>query len=472
MLDELYTSLDLPFYILITLIFSYFYWAKFLNNGKFTSDNKIDDILKITALFFFLLSSILGIIFLCNLFISIFNPTLDLSIIWKYSQVTQIFVILYLSYFILIRPQEQKGKKNLSCILNGIHLIYLFSISLTVASILLSLFFEYNDLIYWELFILIIEIAIFFFCRDISIKIFKHSFNNKFSISFFLVLMLILSFFGIFFFPWFSHEKPIHEKYIIPEVGGTIYLYKSVPIHMEYLNSFMPIIKYIPIYYGDYNFELYGVMGNHFSILVNLSKEQYLQQVIEGFDNIKDPISSGKAIRYFDSIQLNQNMELIKLWFSNSMIDNSEVRTIFLKGYSRLNSSEINFTYSDNINIQPRNSETCVAGVCNFTFSIINSQNLPLHIDTQSLFSLKQYFNNVSECRFTKQSNSSSLTNSTQFTFWSDCNGNSCQLSIFDKEKGESIFDSNTVFDGSTVKLHHISINREFSINFTQVVTC
>ncbi len=74
---------NLPSYVMITILFSYLIWSKFIKNGSL-KPQKLNDVLDIITISIFTFVNLMGLIMLVSLIFGIFNLyNLDIPEVWE-----------------------------------------------------------------------------------------------------------------------------------------------------------------------------------------------------------------------------------------------------------------------------------------------------------------------------------------------------------------------------------------------------
>src|SRR3989344_359429 len=277
-------GLNLPFFVIITLLFSYLIWSKFLNKNKLKI-NDINNILDIFTIFTFLTVILISII------------------------------LLFIGIYIII----------LSTMLRYILLDFIFILPFILLSILIC-YLTVNGVLF-------------------KINFFKEILNKLF-VKIMIVCIIFISIAGFLSIPIVKEGKPIYENYEInnPDTYfGEAYLKVKIPIDIKTFGIFNSIAPLIPIRYGYYDISTEGKAGNNFNI--NLNSTKGIIPLIKSFEGAKTFKDEGFG---FSNVIIDESKRLIVLKFDEKNIKNKNIKQIILEGYIKKNMSELDYLYEDN----------------------------------------------------------------------------------------------------------------------------
>lgn len=481
---------NLPYYIVITLFFSYLIWSKFLKEDKLKIED-INDILNIIRIFTFLFVSLIGtslLLFFKNI---LNNMPININSVWGQTIIVLTFyVILGIGLITRYKPEKVSIidlKNTFIWIIRAYLLLSLYFMSLLVV-IILS---HFSYLVPNIGFLLTLTVFIIMICY---VMIDKEPFEVKFgtilSRNFIIFTILMIPVFFVFFYlsiPQIDYGEAKHSNYHIyipgynpPSDHWDIYSETSIPIRIKPIGILGTLIPQIPIPYGRYDINTEGVSRNAFGVWVNTSDSIVPQSFIQGFESLDEYEPKENNNYGFTHITLDEKKKLFTLVFDKAVIKKQTVNAIILNGYIKKNMSELDFSYSDN----RRSPDLCYGDSCTLMINATNGLDLPVYLkDDFFIFN----FNNrniadKSKCKFVKVT--SNYPEKDRYPRAGDiymdlinCNGNHCSFEIRGVDKENMHYD---IFDidlgikdnGVGVELRKLWFKKPLSINAKLDIVC
>ncbi len=479
---------NLPYYIVITLFFSYLIWSKFLKKDKLKIED-VNDILDIISIFTFLFISLIGLS-LILIFQGIINMFINLQGIWQQSILLLTFYVI-LGIGLITRSRDKKVsplylRDAFVSILQLYFILILFFISLLPLIVFLHFSHMLMEII---LLIELIFLLIVLCYAMVNRKPFEVSLTTIFSKNFILIIILCTPVFLVsnyFLMPKITYEEPITLDYYMsipshnpPSEYWTIYSRTSIPINVTSLSELV-LINQIPVYYGRYNVETEGIAGNMFSLLVNTSNTRVPQYFVSSFEGIEKYEPKEDNNYGFTRIVLDKKKKFFILIFDKNDIKKHDVNKIILEGYVKKNMSELNFSYSDNhedeINI-------CYGDGCTITINITNNLECPVDYEgKQTLLDFdSSNVTNKSKCQFVNVISNYPLRKDLSphvgdLYLLDECNGGDCSFNIREvneENKSVDIFSMKLkIVDNDVVRLVRFNIQKQLTVNATFDIVC
>ncbi len=469
-------GLNLPMYIVITLLLGYFVWSKFLKKDRLKPEN-VNDILDIFSIFILLIVTLLSITVFSMIISGLFSLNLNLQkIVTDVPRIVSFLSLLGIWAFIGIFRNEEVSKRDLKKIFIGLIKFFLFLIAYFIGQYVLILVTVLRYALWDMVFILPFILFLVFFCYitvnnvlfDLS---FKRDILDKFVFKLVPAIIIIVFILGLLAIPIIKYNKPIYEAYYIsnPDSSwGEAYLHTKVTIDVKTFGVLGSIIPIIPIRYEPYHFETEGFGGKNFKIKLNLSDKVWPKEFISSFERVKTFKDKSAQNFGFTNLILYEDKGLINLKFDEKNIKNSKIKQIFLEGYIKKNMSELDYSYSDN----SRDSDSCNSDGCIFIFNITNKLKLPIHQDKDILVNFNNNdIKNISNCKFINVTSNFQKEGEIRMLEPS-CSGNSCALEIRDIVLRKDIFSMRLYLDGDVVKLHYIKIEKPIEVNAKFILDC
>jgi len=246
------------------------------------------------------------------------------------------------------------------------------------------------------------------------------------------------------------------------------YLQIKVPIDIEVVGPIGTITSLIPLNYGLYGLETGGKAGKHFKILINTTKETRLLELISGFEAIKTfSERSGNKFGFTDAI-LHEENGLLILKFDKKAIQNENIGQIVLKGYVRMNVSELDYSYLPN----SIPTETCNQSGCTFIFNISNNLDLPVYQEEKVIVNLNnRNIKNNSNCKFANLISNFPVNDSAR-KLDSTCSTDSCRIWIQDIEKRRNTFAMELFVSEGIVRLYYIHTKEPIQVKVQVELIC
>ncbi len=459
-------DLNLPFYIVITLLFAYLVWSKFLNKGKLTLPKNADNLLKVIGLFFIILPSLMGLSFILFLIGDISNIKLDLIKAWDISKSGVVIFILVLIYALLILLTNKKvGKKDLENTLFFVLISYLIFMSIFLGHNILIIILLFRHLLLNMIFILIpFLIAMIIGYTIISSVFGVKILNPKFKFPWIIILILFLSSFGFSLLtnPIFEYKAPIKLNYYVYDLDPRfleVYSRIRVPIEIRTFGYLDSKITHIPISYIPYNINT-EKQGGKFNLLINTSIEKELQTFITGFENIKNYNKQSTKKYSFISLDIDEISNLIRLNFDKNNIKKQKIKEIVLEGFVKENITKLDYDYYDN----SETYDVCYETGCKFVFNITNNLKLPVYQEEDTIINFQNTnVYNKSRCRFVNVTSNFPLKGD-RVMLDPACKGNSCELTIRDLIKGERIFEMELYLEEDIVTLAYLEMKEPIQV--------
>ena len=479
-------GLNLPFQIVISLLFAYLIWSKFLNKGKLTvgsGDNKINNIFDIISIACFILSSFTLFMLFFKILQGLFIQNPQLHQIWEQTmdviKYTIPFAILvFILYFRNVDfPNENTGKLRLKRIARFIIIVCLVITLSYFGSFYLLIILTGLRYILWDLIFLPIIFALFFmfsylvlntvFNNEMELKIF-----NKIFIVIVILVTLLFSIIGYLSIPLFEYpENPnlygIHI-YDPHPIWGDAYLGVSVPINITSFGYLQSTIPLIPLRYGHYGINISNIPGDNFNIFVNRSERSSIEEFTKGIEDMKRYNERVTPKFGISRIHLNEENQIITLVYNYDLIKPQHINQIIFEGYMVLNRSEIFYSQVDN----SQAPNICSQSGCTLNINVTNYANLPVLQHEKVLVNLNQKnIWNISACKFTNISVEFSPKEEViiQYIACSDLN---CDFQLQNKQTKEVLCNMYVYIDEGVVKLLRVASTAPLNVNVNYIISC
>jgi|GEM_PF-3998874 len=485
-------GLNLPFYVVITLLLAYFIWSKFLKEGALKPDN-VNDLLDIFSIFIFLIVALISVTSFFMIVTGWLNLSLNIPNILDAVPYWVAFFALLIIWLLTINYRNKKvsirdlksifiNSMRFFLIVGAIYLgLFLLIFFTALKYALQNLAFLPAWMVLTLIFICYLTVnnifGVNFRCDILGIKAkriseikIKQDILDNFVIRI-LAVMLLVVIVLYFYIPIVKCNEPIYKKYHIFDPDprwGEVYLQTKIPISIKTFGEFGAITPLIPIYYEPYNLETTGTGAKNFKIFVNSTKEKGIPELIGSFEDIKTfQKKSGNKFSFTDVI-LDEGKGSLILKFNRETIKDEGITQIILEGFVRKNTSELDYSYHDN----SRLSNTCNQYGCTFIFNITNNLNLPVYFEEYTLINFKNLkITNKSNCRFVNATGNFPL-NSNIRMIDSPCHGYSCELQTLDVTSGKYVFYMRLYLDGDVVTVHRINIEKPIKVNAQFELVC
>lgn len=476
-----FLGLNLPFYIIIAIIYSYLLWSKYIKEGALRPQ-KSDDLLKIMAISIIVFLTILGLLFGVYLTINSLNLNLDFP---KQFDTSTFLFILIMGGFIFSLIIETTDKE---CNLIGLKrkllqflftylcaLVFLFGFLIIVV---LSHLRFMPLIISFLLIMWMVALIIALLCLSIVKNVFNVNFYKRIikkDLIMLIIIILFLIFLGILIGYLSLPDLEYNEKsYLSYQIYSPNYLYGSAyvkfraPIIINNFGFIGSIADQIPIDYGSYDIETTSEARGNFKLLVNTSKEPALQEIITSYDQVKAlDLKTGENFGFTD-FELYEKSQKLSLKFDELKIKNQGINSLILEGYIKKNLSELNYSYIDNTWYR----EVCYGTGCSIIFNITNNLDLPVHQHEQLLFNFNnKNIINKSNCEFIGVT-SNYPSEGYIYMHVPRCGKNECRLNIYDKNLKKGVFNTYLYIDKNVVRLIYVEFKKPLSINFKVNIDC
>ena len=236
-------GLNLPYFVLITIFFSYLIWSKFLKN-KGLSPKDIHDVFDILNLFAFFFISLLSFSIFILLLSSLFVQFVEITRIWEAAKSGIAFTVTVIIFLLInLYRNKEVSKDNLKEITNPVIIGHFFIIILFLGFWILILSTALRYILYDMIILLPMIILLILIVNYIAYTLFKTSLvkevfqKNKLKIIL-PILLVIIIILGFFFIPQVKYGEPQHLMYYIYDPDqkfGEAYLESSQPIHIDIL---------------------------------------------------------------------------------------------------------------------------------------------------------------------------------------------------------------------------------------------
>ncbi|MBI5355920.1 MAG: hypothetical protein HZB68_05700 [Candidatus Aenigmarchaeota archaeon] len=466
-------GINLPFFLTIIIIFSFFVWSKFLGNKKLYP-NDIDGIFDILGI-----SLILTVFFVVGISVmllvgGILQLTININPVVEQTPNLVAAAVLYVMWaFIINYRSKTVDKADLKNVL-----IKLFQYSVLAIVGFMGIFIkDIFQLVEYELtgmllLILIIVALSAVIIHGTSQGIFgirKNDILTKELWVYIVLVFLVFSVAGFIGKASVKYDDPIEEEYRLyaPDFrAGTAYVKISVPVSLKDISSWKTPPLVIPISYKRHAIETSGYASNGFAIIANMSDKGRSETLISGFDNIEKFSEKSEKLG-FTSV-FRPAAGLVALRFERGGIVNNGVTGVILEGYVKRNTSYLNYSYSDNSAF----ADVCNSNECNIAFNITNGLDLPIIHEEYVLFNLEsRNIINKSDCSF--------VNIDTNFAKEGDviershgCSKQSCEFDILDKRLRKDIFTMRLYISDNSIRAQFIRAEKPISINASFKLSC
>jgi len=474
-------GLNLPFYIMIILFFSYLIWSKFMNEKRLSFENNIDNIFDLTTIFFFMFITLMGFFIIFPLLGEIFGLLLvNIENIVKIAQKFIIYLVSFgiISFIYTYRREDSLNERDFETFFLEVLKFYSALITFLIALLILSLATSLKFIIGTSVIVLIFIFLFFYFIivKAVNRILFQLNLWERLAtcrvILFNILFLIVLLSFGFLTIPIVSEQEPINLNYVVYEASkphsSTAYLKIRVPYEITNFGKIYSFISHIPVPYKNHNFDLGGVAGNNFKLLINQSNEYNLQTFISSFENIKTFNQNKKDPFGFTKIILYNDQEIMALKFDRSKIIDQGINALLVEGYVKKNISELSYKYLDN----RRSPNICNEGGCSLIFNITNGLNLPVRQEGETILNLNNRGDVINKinCKF------DNLTVSPMKDTWrlspGSCEGDSCQVIIDDKISRDKIFNMFLRLDDTVLRLIFIDVQRHVDVDVMMDLVC
>ncbi len=476
-IDSLLSLSNLPFYMFITLLLSYFLWSKFLKNGCLKPEN-IDDLFDIIMIFVFVLFSLLTLLGVSHFVLNLLNLNIDLDKLQQdVVSIEQIIVILVILFLISSCRHSTQNKKNFQNIFLFLSEIILAAILFYMTSAIVAIFYSLRYVLEAQIFlvlyilILVIMILIYYMIYKslFKLNIFEEFLHRK-SWIFFLVA-IILGILILLFMPVIKHKNPEILDYQIYHAGkdyNEIYQNLMVPVTVNTIGILGSSSSVIPIKFDKFNFYLNETGSNNFQILVNKSDERNLQILTQGVNEIQNYNKRQDKKYGINDIELDENKKVVIIRFDPSIMKNEKIKEFVIQGYVKKNISDLTFRYWDNTVY----SDVCSRSECILEFNISNGESKPIHFKEETFLNLNNLqIENKTNCHFSDVISDFTLGNESRFNNLG-CSKNDCDFEIFSFKAREAVFRSRFSISDGIVRLINLDILSPINVSSEVKISC
>lgn len=392
----------MPSYILVYLVFSYLYWCLSENKGKLNLNN-VFDVFCIIKLFLVLFTVTFG---------SVFNYLWIMQIIFKFEQINEAFLAVFVYFLIAIgtiliiylTKYEIKQIHRVTSIANLKSNLFKLHTLLIPFYLAISLYIEFFSGLgkYFSFIssILAVLVAYLILYLLISTKLLDNSsdtniwklIRNKKIL--FLVFFILGIVFSVLTIPIYSEDETKSIDYFVFNHGDYPYnqTYKKSEVIFN-IHSYGLIYTYSPFIVIDYNkhgFLQEGLAGKYYS--VQLIDQNTIPTVI--YEN-------GRAIE-LENNQVNvenfNDKGVTRINFQNSNDQIKKFKKLKISGLSNTDYTHTKFTFDYN-----RQYANCTNSYCSLRFFLENKLDLPLTFKEDTIYNLQgQLKNGSSKCEFKK----------------------------------------------------------------------
>lgn len=467
---------DLPYYIVITLFFSYLLWSNFLNNGRLKVGDDINDLLNILRIFFFILIYLTSIYFFFSTLFGILEFRFNLSHIIQGLSPSIMFIAL-VSLFVFLTLKEEKTMRI--GFRSGIMFILLFYIFIFIGFIAFVVFLLFTpqkhialDLMF-PLFIASLGIWLCYLIGNsiVKLKVKMILEDKKFiKFSFFILIVVFIS--SIFLTPLTNTniKKIGYDIYYIEKDYGEVYSIWEISKDIKSFGIIDSMISFITFNIKDSDFYTEKFGSENFKLLVNDSKSFRYETLIDNYkelDNYNDKTNKPYPIT---KIVFNEEKGIIDLKYDRNKIK-EQITQFILRAYKKENFSELNYSYEDNT----RYTNVCndKDKICILRISINNSLDLPVNHIEKTLLNLKtRGISEETQCSFEWINSPFQQTDTLKIYGTETCKSNTCNFYIRDIKKDENVFDLNLFLEEQIIRLEFLKIIKPIEINLNIKVRC
>lgn len=473
MVEASIIGINLPFYIIATLIFSFIVWAKFLSKGSTIKIKTAEDLLQILSLEFIFLPVLTGFSFVFRMFSEISSYTLDISATWKLSELFVSMIILALLYLLLTYYPKESNKDDLKLFFKKL-IVMEFVILAVIGGIIVGLLL--SDYAYLVGDVLVYMALPALLVVGITFPLLEkfHEVKIEFSKDL-IILMLIFFILSIFLIKLITPNVQLGDESItqihIYDSYGVIakapqyqesYSEVEIPLKIKHLGILSSKFAQIPIPYHRFSNSRFAEAN--FKVESKRSDDLARSSLLNGF-NYLDNINKDDG---FSEAKTTPSKKTLIFKF-NDQLKKSKINYLYITGYKKINITEKNYSYSSN----SKQNNACDEDNCTIWVNVTHNMTSRLTQHEFTLVNLKEIsiLDNYSNCDLTNISSSyklnSSLSGST-----AKCSKNTCIVEIYDNDKNKEVFNMIIVKSEQVIKLTELKMDGFISISSKLTVTC
>ncbi len=487
---------NLPSYIMMTILFSYLIWSKFLKNGSLKPKN-LNEVLDIITISIFTFVNLMGLIMLVSLIFGLFNLyNLGISKVWAVAttSISGILVIVLLVFIYNFRNKKYRDKKSSKSYFKKEFISSIFSyccfISIFIGFYLLLSLSTLNYFFNENIDLMLIIITSMFFCFVVLLKAlfeikFKLSILSRKQIFICLVIILVISIFlGILIAPIVDYEDVVTSDYHIyvpsynpPSEYWNIYLRINQPMTIRSFGVITPLIPLIPIDYAQNNIATVGLAAKFFKLSINTSEDIRSQTIVGGLESMRNYNPKMDKGYGFTSLVLDEEKKLILLKFDEKEVKKHNISQIILEGYVKKNMGELNYSYIDN----HESPDLCYGDGCTLIIDATNGLDLPVYLeDDFFIFNFNnKNITDKSKCKFVNVTSNYPVRKDSSPDvgdryMHADCDGDFCSFYICDVNEDPHLFriDLGIKEGGVGVELRQLWFTKPLTINAKFDIVC
>ncbi|PLW79676.1 hypothetical protein C0585_06805 [Candidatus Woesearchaeota archaeon] len=475
---------NMPGYLVVSILLTFLLWSKFQNKGKFKLNNS-NSVIDLIVIWLFLFITALFTFFLGTYFSNRFNLDFDISKSWEITQLGIIFagIGFIFIFFIIYRNKHKCSKKDLGNWFISLLFIQLFFLIILIKNIIIIALIPYlheflaEGIILFILFLMLLMIcfiiynvyfkSIFnnfdksikeFLKKDKNEKLAKNFNTKKFIIYAIPIIILLGIISTIISIPFFSYGDEKLVNYYIDH-GNSEYIYRNIEVPIKIKNNFglmTSTIPLIPINYGKYNIDTSADHDDKFELLTDKNNK-----IIDGFYDISNNNLKDSFDRFgFEKILLNENKGMILLKFNKFKIKDQNISKLILKGFVKEDRNK-RYEYDD--------LTTCENNTCKVSIYINNKLNYSVGHYREYIYRLEENKYNLSKC-FMELNALNTTTNIQRDTSW--CDDKECGIELGQNKYDDIINAQFRIEENGILRADFIEIDIPSTINIKFTIKC